>query len=57
MHVRVCHDWDIRDRNLILFIPDGLRALKVTSETAPAITEVRDKGVNFNSGKQKTAGK
>jgi hypothetical protein len=44
-------------RNLILFIPDGLRALKATSETAPAMAEVRDKGVNFNSGKQKTAEK
>ena len=36
-------------RNLILFIPDGLRALKVTPETAPAMAEVRDKGVNFNN--------
>jgi hypothetical protein len=35
--------------NLILFIPDGLRALKVTRETAPAMTEVRDKGVNFKN--------
>src|SRR6478609_4877486 len=36
-------------RNLILFIPDGLRALKVTPETAPAMAEVRDKGVNFRN--------
>jgi hypothetical protein len=36
-------------RNLILFIPDGLRALKVTRETAPAMAEVRDKGVNFKN--------
>ena len=35
--------------NLILFIPDGLRALKVTPETAPAMAEVRDKGVNFRN--------
>jgi hypothetical protein len=34
-------------RNLILFVPDGLRALSVTPETAPAMAEVRDKGVNF----------
>ncbi len=27
----------------------GLRALKVTPETAPAMTEVRDKGVNFKN--------
>src|SRR3954470_2763200 len=36
-------------RNLILFIPDGLRALKVTRETAPAMAEIRDKGVNFKN--------
>ena len=36
-------------RNLILFIPDGLRALKVTHETAPAMAEVRDKGVKFKN--------
>jgi len=36
-------------RNLILFIPDGLRALKVTSETAPVMAEIRDKGVNFKN--------
>jgi hypothetical protein len=36
-------------RNLILFVPDGLRALKVTAETAPAMAEVRDKGVNFKN--------
>jgi len=33
--------------NLILFVPDGLRALSVTPETAPAMADVRDKGVNF----------
>src|SRR5206468_9308342 len=36
-------------RNLILFIPDGLRALKITPETAPAMAELRDKGVNFRN--------
>lgn len=36
-------------RNLILFIPDGLRALKVTPETAPAMADVRDKGVNLKN--------
>jgi predicted AlkP superfamily pyrophosphatase or phosphodiesterase len=35
--------------NVILFVPDGLRALKVTPETAPAMAEVRDKGVNFKN--------
>src|ERR1700719_600060 len=38
-----------RPHNVILFIPDGLRALKVTPETAPAMAEVRDKGVNFKN--------
>src|SRR5512134_1813366 len=36
-------------RNLILFVPDGLRALSVTPETAPAMAAVRDKGVNFTN--------
>src|ERR1700694_2503233 len=35
--------------NLILFIPDGLGGLKVTPELAPAMAEVRDKGVNFKN--------
>src|SRR5580693_8741704 len=35
--------------NLILFVPDGLRALKVTPETAPAMAAIRDKGVNFKN--------
>jgi Type I phosphodiesterase / nucleotide pyrophosphatase len=35
--------------NLVLFIPDGLRALKVTTDTAPAMAAVRDKGVNFKN--------
>ena len=34
-------------RNLILFVPDGLRPLSVTPETAPALAAVRDSGVNF----------
>jgi hypothetical protein len=38
-----------RPRNLILFVPDGLRALKVTAETAPAMAALRDKGVNFKN--------
>ncbi len=35
--------------NLILFVPDGLRALKVNPDTAPAMAEIRDKGVNFKN--------
>jgi len=33
--------------NLILFVPDGMRASSVTPETTPAMAAVRDKGVNF----------
>ncbi|QWG16551.1 alkaline phosphatase family protein [Bradyrhizobium sediminis] len=35
--------------NLILFVPDGLRGRIVTADTAPAMAEVRDKGVNFRN--------
>src|SRR3984957_19017986 len=33
--------------NVILFVPDGLRAAKVTPKTAPAMAAIRDHGVNF----------
>ncbi|MEZ5822939.1 MAG: alkaline phosphatase family protein [Xanthobacteraceae bacterium] len=36
-------------RNLILFVPDGLRGRIVTPQTAPAMAELRDKGVNFRN--------
>ena len=36
-----------RPHNVVLFIPDGLRALKVTPHTAPAMAAIRDRGVNF----------
>src|SRR6476620_7825889 len=36
-------------RNLILFIPNGLRGRIVTPESAPAMAEIRDKGVNFKN--------
>jgi arylsulfatase A-like enzyme len=36
-------------KNLILFVPDGLRGRIVTPQTAPAMAEVRDKGVNFKN--------
>jgi predicted AlkP superfamily pyrophosphatase or phosphodiesterase len=35
--------------NLVLFVPDGLRALKVTPDTAPTMAAIRDKGVNFKN--------
>ncbi len=38
-----------RPKNLVLFVPDGLRGRIVTPQTAPAMAEVRDKGVNFKN--------
>jgi arylsulfatase A-like enzyme len=35
--------------NVILFVPDGLRALAVTPQTAPTLAALRDQGVNFAS--------
>jgi hypothetical protein len=35
--------------NIILFVPDGLRGLIVTSDTAPAMAAVRDNGVYFKN--------
>ena len=38
-----------RPHNVVLFVPDGLRAMMVTPENAPAMAELRDKGVNFRN--------
>jgi Type I phosphodiesterase / nucleotide pyrophosphatase len=38
-----------RPHNIILFVPDGLRGRIVTPQTAPAMAELRDKGVNFKN--------
>jgi hypothetical protein len=35
--------------NIILFVPDGLRALSVTTESAPTMAAIRDQGVNFKN--------
>jgi len=35
--------------SVILFVPDGLRALSVTSDGAPTMAALRDKGVNFKN--------
>jgi arylsulfatase A-like enzyme len=35
--------------NVILFVPDGLRAMMVKPATAPTMAEVRDQGVNFKN--------
>jgi hypothetical protein len=38
-----------RPHNIILFVPDGLRGRIVSPETAPAMADVRDRGVNFKN--------
>ena len=38
-----------QQKNVILFVPDGLRALKVTPDAAPAMAAIRDKGINFTN--------
>jgi hypothetical protein len=35
--------------NVILFVPDGLRAQMVTPQTAPTMAEIRDNGINFKN--------
>jgi hypothetical protein len=35
--------------NVVLFIPDGLRALMVSDTTAPTMAAIRDRGVNFKN--------
>ena len=35
--------------NIMLFVPDGLRALMVSATTAPTMAAIRDKGVNFKN--------
>jgi arylsulfatase A-like enzyme len=38
-----------RPNNVILFVPDGLRASKVSRDLTPAMAAVRDEGVNFKN--------
>ncbi len=38
-----------KPHNLILFVPDGMRAKMVTPETAPTMAAIRDQGVNFQN--------
>ena len=38
-----------RPHNIVLFVPDGLRALAVNAESAPTLAGVRDRGVNFRN--------
>src|SRR4051812_553361 len=41
--------WADRPHNLILFVPDGLRAPIVDASTAPTMARLRDEGVNFRN--------
>ncbi len=47
LFLSACSDDASKHHNLILFVPDGLRALMVTPENTPALASLRDKGVNF----------
>jgi Type I phosphodiesterase / nucleotide pyrophosphatase len=38
-----------RPHNVVLFVPDGLRALSVTPQSAPTMAAIRDRGVNFRN--------
>ena len=38
-----------KPHNLILFVPDGMRAKMVTPETAPTMAAIRDQGINFQN--------
>jgi arylsulfatase A-like enzyme len=40
---------ETKPHNVILFVPDGLRALSVTPQSAPTMAAVRDQGVNFKN--------
>jgi arylsulfatase A-like enzyme len=38
-----------RPHNVILFVPDGTRALSITPDSAPTMAAIRDQGVNFKN--------
>ena len=40
---------DSKPHNVILFVPDGLRALSVTPQAAPTMAALRDRGVSFGN--------
>jgi arylsulfatase A-like enzyme len=40
---------ETQPHNVILFVPDGLRAAMVDQDTAPSMAEIRDKGVDFRN--------
>jgi len=49
MSVGVAAAQDHEPHNVVLFVPDGLRALNVTPQSAPTMAAIRDRGVNFKN--------
>src|SRR5450830_147515 len=49
LHLSLCQAASPQAHNLILFVPDGLRADIVSTETAPTMASLRDHGVNFTN--------
>src|SRR6476469_4969697 len=47
--VQVAAAQEQKPHNIVLFVPDGLRALSVTPESAPTLAALRDQGVNFRN--------
>jgi len=47
LNVALCHAASAQPHNIILFVPDGLRADVVNKETAPTLASLRDHGVNY----------
>src|ERR1700704_516979 len=47
LHVAAAQDR--KPHNVILFVPDGLRALSVTMQSTPTMAAIRDQGVNFKN--------
>jgi Type I phosphodiesterase / nucleotide pyrophosphatase len=47
--VQVAAAQERKPHNVILFVPDGMRALSITPERAPTMVAIRDKGVNFKN--------
>jgi hypothetical protein len=49
LFVSFCNTALAQPNNIILFVPDGLRADIVNKKTAPTMTSLRDHGVNFTN--------
>jgi hypothetical protein len=47
LNVSFCQAASTQPHNIILFVPDGLRADIVNKETAPTMASLRDHGVNY----------